>query len=149
MFAHFLILKRIAKVKKYSRFSFKDKDGCCFGGWGFFFLRILDFPLQPLPSLYCLCLVPVKNVILLLAAHHPLEPLVLTEENIGESPEECESNKLQHLYVYLTFNVYKFGWLSHERGFDQLIGQLDLNALLVSGQSGNTVRTACSKQAPK
>lgn len=82
-----------------------------------------------------------------LAAHHP--PLVLTEENIGESPEECGSNKLQHLYVCLTFNVYKFGWQSHERGFDQIICQLDLNALLVSGQSGNTLRTACSKQAPK
>lgn len=84
-------------------------------------------------------------MMLLLAAHHPLEPLVPTEENIGESPEECESKKLQHLCVYLTFDVYKFDWQSHERGFDQLVGQLDLNAPLVSGQSGNTVRTACSK----
>lgn len=92
---------------------------------------------------------PALVEILLLAAHHPLERLVLTEENIGESPEECESSQLRHLYVYLTFNVYKFGRQSHERGFDQLTGQLDLNALLVSGQSGNTLRTPCSKQVPK
>lgn len=88
-------------------------------------------------------------MILLLAAHHPLKPLVLTEENIGELPEECESNKLQHLCVYLTSSVYKFSWQSHEGGLDQIICQLDLNALLVSAQSGITVRTACSKQAPK
>lgn len=114
--------------------------------WSFFILWGFDFPLQPLFFLSCLSLVLVENVILPLPAH---PPLVQTEENIGESPEECESNKLQHLCVYLTFNVYKFGWQFHERGSDQLIGQLDLNALLVSGQSGNTVRTVCSKQAPE
>lgn len=53
------------------------------------------------------------------------QPFVPTEENIGESPEECESNKLQHLDVCPTFSVYKVGWQWHERGFDQLVGQLD------------------------
>lgn len=64
--------------------------------------------------------------------------MVPKDKNIGESPEELESNKLRHWCVYLTFSVYKFGWQSPERGFDQFIGQLDLNALLVSGQSVNT-----------
>lgn len=113
---------------------------------GFFILRSFELLRQPLPSPSCLCLALVENVVLQLPAH---PPLVQTEENIGESPEECESNKLRHLCVYLTFTVYKFGWQSHERGSAQHIGQLDLNALLVSGQPGNTVRTVCSKQAPE
>lgn len=61
--------------------------------WSFFILWGFDFPLQPLLFLSCLSLAPVENVILPLPAH---PPLVQTEENIGESPEECESNKLQH-----------------------------------------------------
>lgn len=119
-FAHFLVLERIAKIGEYSWFSFEDKDGCCSGDF--------VFPVKSgLPiSSSALSVLPVPRAG---GQHDPPvscpQPFVPTEENIGESPEECESNKLQHLDVYLTFGVYRAGWPWHERGFHQLVRQLD------------------------
>lgn len=106
-------------MEGYWCFSFEDKDGCCAGGF--------VFPIKSGPpiSSSALYVLPVPRAG---REHDPPvscpQPFVPTEENIGESPEECESNKLQHLDVCLTLSVYKVGWQWHERGFDQLVGQL-------------------------